>query len=222
MRAQDHDYNWFGPGSSGYPSEPTDGNGHGTHVTGTMAGQPVSVGIGMAPAAEWVAAAGCNPFGSCPTLDLTMALQWSGCPTRTCDPDDPECLSNPDCTRAPDIVGNSWGGGQGSSAFWDVLGVLKEEEIIVTFAMGNSGGTCGTANSPGDSDLVIGVGASDSCVRLSCLDFLLALMLDFVVVFVMRLADGFVVRVQAIGARVVLLPRPWRRHPRCRPPAALH
>ena len=164
MRAQDHDYNWFGPGSSGYPSEPTDGNGHGTHVTGTMAGQPVSVGIGMAPAAEWVAAAGCNPFGSCPTLDLTMALQWSGCPTRTCDPDDPECLSNPDCTRAPDIVGNSWGGGQGSSAFWDVLGVLKEEEIIVTFAMGNSGGTCGTANSPGDSELVIGVGASDSCV----------------------------------------------------------
>ena len=124
-----------------------------------------------------------NPFGSCPTFDLTASLQWSGCPTRTCDPDMPDCDPDPNCLLAPDIVSNSWGGGQGSSSFWDVLGVLKEEEIIVTFAMGNSGGTCGTANSPGDSDLVIGVGASDSCVRLSCLDFLLALMLDVVLWF---------------------------------------
>jgi subtilisin family serine protease len=163
-----------GPGSSNYPSEPTDGNGHGTHVTGTMAGLAPEGGtspqVGMAPAAQWIGAAGCNPFGSCPTFDLTAALQFSGCPTRTCDPASPECDPTPDCTVAPDIVSNSWGGGRGSSAFWDVLGVLREEEIIVTFSMGNSGtgnGGCDTANSPGDSELVISVGASDSASALA-------------------------------------------------------
>jgi subtilisin family serine protease len=137
---------------------------------GTIAGQPVDIGIGMAPDSQWIAAAGCNPFGSCPTFDLTASLQFSGCPTRTCDPAAPDCDPTPDCTTAPDIVSNSWGGGRGSSAFWDVLGVLREEEIIVTFSMGNSGtgnGGCDTANSPGDSELVISVGASDSASALA-------------------------------------------------------
>ena len=171
---ENHAYTWHGPGSSQYPATPVDGNGHGTHVTGTMAGLAPPGGaspqVGMAPGAQWVAAAGCNPFGSCPTFDLTASLQWSGCPTRTCNPESPECDPMPDCTAAPDVVSNSWGGGRGSSAFWDVLGVLREEEIIVTFAMGNSGsggGGCNTANSPGDSELVIGVGASDASSALA-------------------------------------------------------
>ena len=66
----DHDYNWYGPGSSNYPDTPEDGNGHGTHTTGTIAGQPVSVGIGMAPDATWVAAAGCTPLS--PSLDCCL------------------------------------------------------------------------------------------------------------------------------------------------------
>ena len=72
-----------------------------------------------------------NPFGSCPTFDLTASLQWSGCPTRTCDPDMPDCEPDPNCLLAPDIASNSWGGGQGSSAFWDVLGVLKGEHLLL-------------------------------------------------------------------------------------------
>jgi subtilisin family serine protease len=153
--ADDHDYNWVGPGSSGYPVEPTDGNGHGTHTMGSISGQPASVGIGMAPDSEWIAAAGCNPFGSCPTVDLLESLQFCGCPTATDG-------SAPDCTQAPDLCSNSWGGGQGQSSFWDVLGVLKEEEVVTLFSMGNSGSAgCGSANSPGDSELVISVGASD-------------------------------------------------------------
>ena len=47
---EDHDWNWVGPGSSGFPSEPTDGNGYGTHTIGTISGQAVSFGIGCAPA----------------------------------------------------------------------------------------------------------------------------------------------------------------------------
>jgi len=152
---EDHDWNWIGPGSSGYPNEPADGNGHGTHTMGTISGQPVSFGIGMAPDSEWIAAAGCNPFGSCPSADLLESLQFCGCPTRTDG-------SQPDCTRAPDLCSNSWGGGRGQSTFWDALGVLKEEEVVTLFSMGNSGsGGCDTANSPGDSELVISVGASD-------------------------------------------------------------
>ena len=76
-----------------------------------VAGQAVSVGIGMAPGAKWIAGAGCNPFGSCPAADLMESLQFAGCPTRTDG-------SDPDCTRAADIVSNSWGGGQGTSTFW--------------------------------------------------------------------------------------------------------
>jgi len=153
--AEDHDYNWVGPGSSGNPPEPIDGNGHGTHCTGTISGQPVSIGIGVAPGAQWIAAAGCNPFGSCPTLDLTLALEFCGCPTDTQG-------NNPDCTMAPDVCSNSWGGGQGSSAFWDVLSVLREEQVTVLFSAGNSGSNCNTANSPSDSEFVISVAASDS------------------------------------------------------------
>jgi subtilisin family serine protease len=153
--AGDHDYNWVGPGSSGNPPVPEDGNGHGSHTMGTIAGQPVAVGIGMAPESQWIAAAGCNPFGSCPTLDLTESLEFCGCPTRTDG-------SDPDCTLAPDVCSNSWGGGQGQSTFWDVLGVLNAEEVVTVFSMGNSGSSCGSANSPGDSDLVISVGASDA------------------------------------------------------------
>ena len=29
----------------------------------------------MAPDSQWIAAAGCNPFGSCPTIDLLESLQ---------------------------------------------------------------------------------------------------------------------------------------------------
>jgi len=152
---EDHDWNWVGPGSSGNPPEPQDGNGHGTHCTGTIVGQPVSVGIGVAPGAQWIAAAGCNPFGSCPTLDLMESLEFCGCPTRTDG-------TLPDCTQAPDVCSNSWGGGQGTSTFWDVLAVLREEEVATFFASGNSGSSCGSSNSPSDSELVIAVGASDS------------------------------------------------------------
>jgi len=34
-------------------------------------------------------------------------------------------------------------------------------DIAPIFSEGNSGSSCGTANSPGDSDLVVGVGATD-------------------------------------------------------------
>jgi len=47
-----HDYNWFDP--AGNRSDPIDGNGHGTHVTGTIAGGSHGRQIGVSPGAKWI------------------------------------------------------------------------------------------------------------------------------------------------------------------------
>jgi len=52
-----HNYNWFDPRGA---STPFDNNGHGTHTIGTMVGSDGgSNQIGIAPAAQWIAAKGC-------------------------------------------------------------------------------------------------------------------------------------------------------------------
>ena len=48
-----------------------------------------------------------------------------------------------------------------------MISVLDEEEIIVVFSMGNSGPSCGSANSPGDFARVISVGASDNADNIA-------------------------------------------------------
>lgn len=119
-----------------------------------MAGQPIRYGIGVAIGSKWIASKGCNNQGSCPTLDLLESLEFMACPTKGDGTD-------PDCSKSPDVINNSWGGGQGQSWYADVLGTLLAMRIIPVFSEGNSGSSCGTANSPGDSALVIGVGATD-------------------------------------------------------------
>jgi subtilisin family serine protease len=141
-------YGWFDPEKKA--DAPYDGNGHGSHTMGTIAG---ANGLGVAPGAQWMACKGCRS-SSCPESDLLGCGQFMTCPTDTKG-------ENKDCSKAPHLVSNSWGGGQGSSFYQAVVDAWQKAGIIPIFANGNSGPSCGTANSPGDYSNVIAVGATD-------------------------------------------------------------
>uniref|UniRef100_K3X3V7 subtilisin n=1 Tax=Globisporangium ultimum (strain ATCC 200006 / CBS 805.95 / DAOM BR144) TaxID=431595 RepID=K3X3V7_GLOUD len=142
-------HGWFDPFKK--TTTPTDENGHGTHTMGTIAG---SGGIGVAPGAKWIACRGCTTEG-CTEADLLSCAQFITCPT---DADG----KNKDCAFAPHVVSNSWGGGQGDTFYKAAVDTWVAAGIIPVFANGNEGPECGTANSPGDYENVIAVGATDS------------------------------------------------------------
>lgn len=148
--AGDHDYNWWDPDHAFVA--PTDNNGHGTHTMGTMVGDDgVSNQIGVAPEAQWIAAQGCdNVF--CSDFDLTSSAQFLTCPTRVDG-------SDPDCSKAPHVINNSWGGGGGDPWYQPFTDAWFAAGIAPIFSIGNSGPGCNTAGSPGDYKKVVGVGA---------------------------------------------------------------
>jgi subtilisin family serine protease len=141
-------YGWFDPAFGS--AEPEDDISHGTHVAGTIAGQN---GIGMAPEALWMSCRGCRT-SSCQTSDLLQCAEWILCPTL---PDG----SNPDCSKAPKVVSNSWGGGTAVDTHYESTLAYLAAGIVPVFSQGNTGPFCNSANSPGDLDSVIAVGASD-------------------------------------------------------------
>jgi subtilisin family serine protease len=142
------DYGWFDPYAA--TATPNDQNGHGTHTMGTIAG---SKGIGVAPGAQWIACKGCST-SSCSQSALVECGQWATCPTK---PDG----ADPDCSKAPVLVSNSWGGGRGDNWYEDVTEAWIAGGIVPLFSNGNSGPSCGTANSPADIRRVIGVGSTN-------------------------------------------------------------
>ena len=142
------EYGWFDP--SRKTAEPNDQNGHGTHTTGNIAGTVRNIGV--APGSQWAACKGCAT-SSCSQFDLLGCGQWVACPTDTEG-------NNPDCARAPHLVSNSWGGGRGNTWYADVIKAWQAAGIIPLFSIGNSGPSCGSANSPGDEEQVIGVGST--------------------------------------------------------------
>lgn len=156
-----HDYDWWDPDLVN--AVPTDGNGHGTHTMGTMVGDDGGANqIGVAPGAQWIAAQGCDTT-SCSDFDLTSSAQWIACPTQVNG-------SNPDCSQAPHVVNNSWGGFGGDSWYATYVGSWHAAGIIPVFSAGNSGPTCQSMGSPGDYSTqspadsvpgVFGVGATD-------------------------------------------------------------
>jgi len=171
----DHNYNWAAlspearnPAQCGteFDStiEPCDSNGHGSHTMGSMIGgdgnDPFDMDIGMAPDAEWMACMGCDGYypggpGGCSETALTSCAEWIIAPT---DLDD----QNPDPTKAPDVVNNSWGGGGEDPWYYSFIEAWNAANIIPVFSAGNAGPGCDTLGSPGSYDNVIGVGGTDS------------------------------------------------------------
>ena len=109
------------------------------------------MGIGVAPRAKWAACRGCASF-FCAQSDLLACGQFFTCPTRADG-------TQPDCSKAPHLVSNSWGGGRGNTWYNDVIEAWHTAGIVPLFSIGNSGPSCDTANSPGDQN-VIGVGST--------------------------------------------------------------
>ena len=152
----DHNYNWWDPtGICG--SEPCDNAGHGTHTMGTMVGGdgpgPFTPDVGVAPGARWLAAKGCEDFG-CSEEALLSSGEFILAPTDT------DGL-NPDPSKRPDIVNNSWGSGPGDPFYQAIVDAWRAAGIIPVFSSGNPGPFCGEGGSPGDFNEVFSVGATD-------------------------------------------------------------
>jgi subtilisin family serine protease len=143
----DHNYNWWDPSNiCGNPSQvPCDNNNHGTHTMGTMVGDDGNPGpnqIGVAPKAEWMACKGCET-NSCSFGALASCGQFILAPTNLAG-------QNPDPTKRPHVVNNSWNGGGGDPFYQAVVNSWVASGIFPAWSNGNAGPGCGSAGSPGD------------------------------------------------------------------------
>ena len=155
-----HNYNWNDPSRvCGNPSlAPCDNNNHGTHTMGTMVGEDDSQTnqIGVAPAARWVAAKGCESSG-CSESALLGAGQWVAAPTDLAG-------ANPRPDLRPHIVNNSWGASNGPIVdpwYEGVVNAWLAGGIFPAFSNGNSGPGCDSSGTPGDYQETYSSGAFD-------------------------------------------------------------
>ncbi|MEM7031919.1 MAG: S8 family serine peptidase, partial [Chloroflexota bacterium] len=149
----DHNYSWW-DATGTYTTEPGDGDGHGTHTTGTMVGaQGDQNQIGVAPGAKAIHCKNLDDFGFGNDQWITECFQWNLAPWDLNG-------ANPMPELAPDAVNNSWGGPV-STEFEDEIDALQAAGILVEFSAGNSGPGCSTLGSPGDHAQVLTTGSVD-------------------------------------------------------------
>ncbi|WP_067433725.1 S8 family serine peptidase [Nocardioides jensenii] len=148
----DHNYNWFDAAGT-CDGAPCDVEQHGSHTMGTMVGSDGADNqIGVAPGATWIAANGCCPSDAA----LIESGQWMLAPM---DLDG----ENPDVTKRPNIINNSWGTQTPSNDPFmeDVEEAWAASGIFGTWSNGNNGSGCETSGSPGSRILNYSVGAYD-------------------------------------------------------------
>ncbi|WP_054972496.1 S8 family serine peptidase [Paenibacillus sp. A3] len=113
---------------------PYDGDGHGTHVMGTMVGSdPEDANkIGVAPQAKWMAARVFDSNGQTTDSAILDAGEW------ILAPKDKHGNAHPEL--APDIVNNSWGNiPAGKNEFFlDIVKSWRAANIMAFFSAGNT------------------------------------------------------------------------------------
>jgi subtilase family protein/carboxypeptidase family protein len=148
----DHDYNWFAP--SIQSPEPISSDPHGSHVTGTIAGDDHAVDagarnrIGVAPGAQWIACLG-FPLDGDSSFALLSCGEFMLAPTRT-----DGSAADPD--RRPQVVNNSWSegncNGTATPFYADMVEAWVAAGIFPVFAAGNAP-NCGLPAPPGLSSV---------------------------------------------------------------------
>lgn len=137
-----HSCNWF-DATGGGATYPVDGNGHGTHTMGTIAG---GEGIGVAPGATWIAVRAFDNQGFGLESWLHAAMQWVVDPGPGCSP--------------PDVVSNSWSNAWGGTdVFRTDVQVMRAAGIFAPFSAGNDGAGSASIDAPASYPEAFGVGA---------------------------------------------------------------
>jgi subtilisin family serine protease len=148
-----NNYNWYSTvdnAGTACSNAPCDGNGHGTHVTGTVVGRDANDAIGVAPEAQFIACRALNDQGAGTASTVIYCLQWMLAPTDTRG-------RNANAALRPQIVSMSLGAGK-VLAMGEAITDLESAGILPIAAAGNSGG-CTTISYPGGFSNVLTVGA---------------------------------------------------------------
>ena len=147
-----HDYSFFD--AVGGKKEAYDDHSHGSHVAGTSVGGTPDHLTGMAPDATFIATKVFTASGGGDTAAILKGLSWMLAPTKADG-------TGADPTKAPDIVSNSWGNGNGAMlGYLDAWKAFEAAGIIPIVAAGNSGRP-NTIGAPGSYAGSITVGATD-------------------------------------------------------------
>ena len=152
-----HDHNWFDGTGGMFPDAPGDYDGHGTHTMGTMVGDDGGDNqIGVAPGARWIAAG-----TDLSDASIYAAAEWFLAPTDLSG-------NNPDPSRRPHILNNSWGEPLSENPFMDdVIEAWETAGIFNVWSNGNDGPGCGTSGAPGSRTVSYSVGSYDPDRQIS-------------------------------------------------------